>query len=110
MFFLIIILSYILLSLFLYEYYIGYFMLMAILLFLYMKSNWFLWIKDLLLALVLIFLSPFLFEYFDHEIFETYLFFDLNYFYYFVGGEVTYILSLLHCFIFFLGYNRKKYL
>lgn len=61
----------------------------------------------IILLLVLIF-SPYLFEYFDEEVFETYLFFDLDRYYYFIGGEVSYLLSLLHSIIFFLGYNRKK--
>jgi len=103
-------LSYISLSLFLYEYYVAYFITIAILTLFYVKSAWFPLVKNFILSLFFILISPFVFEYFDNEIFNIYLFFDLNHFYYFVGGEVAYILSLLHCFIFFLGYNRKKYL
>ena len=84
--------------------------MLIILLSFYLKMTWLPSPKSFILALFLILIGPFLLNYFDNEIFNIYLFFDWNHLYYFVGGEVAYILSLLHCFIFFLGYNRKKYL
>lgn len=103
-------LSYISLSLFLYEYYVVYFITIVILTLFYVKSAWLPSRKSFIFALFSILISPFLFEYFDDTIFEIALFFDLNHLYYFVGGEVAYVLSALHCFIFFLSYNGKKYL
>ena len=65
---------------------------------------------DVKLSLVIIIICSFIFEYLDVYIFYSYLYLDINEFYIYVGGEVIYILSILHAFVFFLGYNRKKYL
>lgn len=72
------------------------------------KSRYFKNIKYIKLYILLIMLSPFLFEYFDNIIYNIYLYFDLDYYYKYVGGEVTYILTILHSFVFFLGYNRQN--
>lgn len=99
--------NYILLCLFLEEYYVIYFLSFLFLSFIYMKYMHLENKLTLSFYSTLIIVSPFLFEYFDTTIFDIYLFLDLNELYRFVGGEVSYFLSVLHSFIFFLGYNRK---
>jgi hypothetical protein len=110
MIFLIVPLQYYLLSLFTYEHYLSYFISLSILIYYQYKQRNIFHKKVLYLSLLSIIFSVFLFTYFDNEIFNIYLFLGLEGFYYYLGGEVIYIISLLHAIVFFLGYNRKKYL
>lgn len=96
------IVNYILMILFIKEYYIFYFLALFI-------STYFVKLNPYV-TVIIIFISVFTFQYFDDSIYYLYLYFDVNELYTFVGGEVMYILSLLHVFVFFLGYNRRKYL
>ncbi len=94
--------NYVLLILFSKEYYIVYFLILFFTTYM-MKSK-----PTLVIPIIL--MSPFIFEYFDDFIFSLYLYVDMNAFYTFIGGDIIYLLSILHSFVFFLGYNRKKYL
>lgn len=106
MYVIVIFVHYYLLKLFLLEDYIIYFLSIAILLYISRKFRSKKYI--LTLSILCITLSPFLFEYFDNSIYYFYLFLNLNDRYSYVGGEVTYFLSLLHSIVFFLSYNRKN--
>lgn len=103
-------LNYILLTLFMNEYYLIYFLSIGLVIFgvhfyKYQVSG-----LSLLSSIFLIFISLFVLEYYDTSLFYLYVFFDLDKYYTFKGGEVSYILSALHSIFLFLGYNRKKYL
>lgn len=101
--------NYLLLVLFLNEYYEVYFIVLGIVAYgIYLQKQTFKYY--FYTSLIVIIISPFLFEYFDNFIYDIYLYFNINEVYTFVGGEVSYILSFLHSFVFFLGYNRKKHL
>ena len=108
MFILIFFVHYLLLKTFLLELYVVYFISFTILVYIFRQSK----VEKpiFIFSLCLIILSPFLFEYLDNYIYNLHLFLDYNEQYSFVGGEVTYVLSLLHSIVFFLSYNRKKYL
>ena len=90
--------NYFLLFCFLYEYYIVYFV--SLFFFFYILEKIQFKQYTFLSSIILFFLSPFLFEYFDDAIFEVYLFFEADRLYHFIGGEVSYILALLHSFFF----------
>ncbi len=106
--FLVLFINYILIISFLESHYFIYFFMLTLILYALYKIE----IKKVMFSVCLFFIlvSPFLFQFFDNYIFESYLFFDLESFYTFVGGEVSYILAPLHAFLFFLGYNSKNYL
>ena len=101
---------YFLLKLFLQEHYLFYFLGIVLYIYLILKSLFLTHQKNLYILLLSVFLFSLLFEFFDNEIFDLYLYTDMEKYYSFVGGEVGYILTLLHCIMIFLGYNRKKYL
>jgi len=48
--------------------------------------------------------------YFDLEVFDLYLFADLENYYVDLDKNVSYLLACLHSIVLFLSYNGKKYL
>lgn len=55
----------------------------------------------IVLSILFINITTFLFECFDNEVYYLYLFFDLDKIYTPIGGEIVYILVLLHSLILF---------
>lgn len=64
--------------------------------------------KILIIYILLLYISTFLFDCFDEDIFEIYLFLNLDAIYSYVGGTVAYILAILHSFILFWAIIGKK--
>ena len=93
--------NYFLIVLFLKSYYLIYFVTLGLV------ALWVYFIKKRVskyftfLTVLVLNISTFLFEYFDDDIYDIYLFFNLNEIYTFVGGETIYILALLHSLILF---------
>ncbi len=101
--------NYILIVLFLQEYYLGYFFILSIIIYTIYNIQYISSKLNFYLSLFMMNITPFVLEYFDNSIFYFYLFFDLEKYYIFISNELAYILSFLHSIIFFLGYNGKKY-
>ena len=55
----------------------------------------------IILSILSVNITTFLFEYFDNDIYYLYLFLDLDEIYTPIGGEIVYILVLLHSLILF---------
>ena len=102
-------LQYVLVVLFLEEFYSLYFFTLFTALFIYDRFS-FENTTNLSLGISTLFVTTLLVIFFDDELFDLYLYFDLEHFYIAVNGKVSYILTLLHSIVLFLGYNRKKYL
>lgn len=65
--------------------------------------------NSIIFYISLLCISTFLFDYFDEDIFEIYLFLNLDEIYSYVGGVVSYILAILHSFILFWVIIGKRY-
>ncbi len=101
MYILIFIINYILILLFLNSYYLIYFIALILLSFLQFKFKF---IKNKymkVLVVLFMFVTVFAFEYFDDNIFDIYLYFNIDAIYRPLSGDIKYILILLHSFILF---------
>jgi len=94
-------LNYLLILLFLKSYYAVYFLVLFLAVYLkyIVKQKRNIYIKYIYIMAILV--STYLFEYFDNDIYDIYLLLDLNEIYTSIGGDITYILALLHSFILF---------
>ncbi len=101
-------LNYLLIVLFLNQYYLCYFLVVTIFFYTLHRMRYRVKRYDLGLYVFLFFGSILLVEYFDIYIFDIYLFLDLENIYTFVGGLIAYILSVLHSFIFFFSVFKKS--
>lgn len=104
--------NYILTILFLKSFYLLYFAIVFTFIYFAYKAKYKNNIYHTLVNILIILLTPFLFELFDEFVYELYLYFDLDSIYISVGSLVTYILSAIHAIVFFsiLSYNRKIFL
>ena len=101
MLFFILVINYLLIVLFLDSYYAAYFIILILLTFTFYTSKITLKRNFKYLSVVLILITSFGFIYFDNEVFDIYLYFNLDEIYSSIDSEVTYILILLHSLILF---------
>ena len=101
------ILNYFLVILFLKGYYLSYFFLLLLsALFVYKTNIIRGYLRYICLSMFLV--SVVIFEYFDDEIFDFYLYFNLDRFYIYMGGTISYVLAFLHSiFFFFVTFKRS---
>ena len=101
-----ILVNYLLVILFLREYYLVYFVLLVMAIII--LNIFTLFHKKLFLLSTVLFVL--IFFSFENEVFEIYLYCNINNIYTDINSFITPVLIFLHLFIFFLGYNSKKYL
>ena len=90
-----------LIILFLNSYYAVYFIILILLVYGFFTYKIILKRDFKYLSVVLILITTFAAIYFDNEIFDIYLYFDLDKIYISIDSKITYILALLHSLILF---------
>jgi hypothetical protein len=109
MFFIVLFLvNYFLILIFINSLYGSYFLLLVGCLYIYHINKIDVTKNMMIISIFLLLMTPLLIFYFDDEIYELYLFFNLDGYYVFIVDKVAIFLTILHSFIFYLGYNRKN--
>lgn len=99
--------NYVLIILFLKSFYFLYFTTIFIIAYFLYKFKYKKNIYFMLIYILIILLTPFLFEIFDEFIYDIYLYLNIDFIYISINNLVTYILSVIHAIVFYFITFKK---